>query len=73
MFFCANTCQFPQNLPAEDCTQASLVKGRWPSVSEVGGIRSTVYGFAETLGEKAAPYRESPADKLPEQSICCPL
>ena len=31
--------------------QASLVKGRWPSASEVGGIRSTQYEFAEGLGE----------------------
>ena len=59
--------------------QASLVKGhprvaslapsgqftfRWPSASEVGGIRSTTYGFAETFGEFVTLHRESPADKL---------
>ena len=40
--------------------QASLVKGRWPSASEVGGIRSTDCGFAEDLGEHVSAYRRNP-------------
>ena len=54
-------------------TQASLVKGRWPSASEVGGIRSTPYEFAGTLGEYVAAYRESPAKQLLWQLFGCPL
>ena len=45
-------------------TQASLVKGRWPSASEVGGIRSTRYEFAVGLGEFVHPAAESPAPQL---------
>ena len=69
-------------------TQASLVKGhprvaslapsgqftfRWPSASEVGGIRSTLYEFAGTMGEYVAAYRESPAKQLLWQLFGCPL
>ena len=47
-------------------SKASLVKGRWPSASEVGGIRSTMYEFAERPGEFVhTPAAESPANKLP--------
>ena len=40
--------------------QASLVKGRWTSASDVGGIRSTDCGFAEDLGEHVSAYRRNP-------------
>ena len=40
--------------------KASLVKGRWPSDSEVGGIRSRWYEFAENQCEFADAYRMNP-------------
>ena len=41
--------------------KASLVKGRWPSVSEVGGIRREMYVFASVFGEFVTWCCESPS------------
>ena len=45
---------------ASTAPKASLVKGRWPSDSEVGGIRSRWYEFAENQCEFADAYRMNP-------------